>query len=115
MAFNVLAIVGSKIPTAKKTESVNVQVVQVSDRQGKVENRVEARLFVDDPQGYTGPTKTALVFDNVAQIDDLIAALTAAKGQVALGTLAPVPVAPAKVRVRKANPVARKAARIATV
>lgn len=104
MAFNVLAIVGTQIPTAKDSEFINVQVVQVTNPKGEVRNRVEARLFCDNPGGYSGPTKTALVFDSESGINSLIAALEAAKGQVALGTLAPVkPI----VKARKASPAAK--------
>lgn len=93
MAFNVLAQVGEPITTVKDTEIIRVQVVQITNKEGKATNRVEARVFVtNNPGGYNGPTKTALVFDDAADIDSLIAALTEAKGQAALGTLQTAPV-----------------------
>lgn len=113
MAFNVLAQVNDPIATAKDNEAVHVQLVQITKPNGSVTHRVEARVFVDNGAdgGYVGPTKTALVFDDVDQITALVEALTDgvdhlnAQG-VQLGTAAPVaavPAAPAVPVVRKAR------------
>lgn len=109
MAFNVLLQVG-EVPTVKDNETVKVQVVQISTQGGKVMNRVEARLFANNPGGYNGPTKTALVFDDADDIDALIEALTEAKAQAAtLGTVNPV-AAPVVVKARKPRANAPRAA-----
>lgn len=106
MAFNVIDTYGDA-DTVKDTEFVRVQIVQVSNKAGDVTNRIEARLNVDNPvNGYTGPTKTALVFNEAAQIDDLIAALEAAKADfAALPTPQAAQAAPRvqRVRAKRAN------------
>lgn len=103
MAFNVIAKVGDPIPTAKDNEAVHVQVVQISGRDGVSRNRVEARIWVSNGDGgYNGPTKTAITFDTESDIDNMIAALEAAKGHVSLGTVQQVQV----VKARKRQPAA---------
>lgn len=113
MAFNVKAQVGDPIPTAKDNETIRVQVVEITTRQGKVMNRVEARVFVDNAAdgGYVGPTKVALVLDDVSNIDRLIDALETAKEEAGLGTVTPAaPVKVVKARQRRANAPRAKAA-----
>ena len=119
MAFNVLAQIGDPIPTAKDNEVVKVQIVQISTPQGKMVNRIEARLFVDNSAngGYAGPTKVALTFDDLDAITGIVEALTdavdhlMANGQ-GVGTI--VPIVPQVVnKARKANPAAKKVVRAA--
>lgn len=76
MSFVVLHKADVRIDTAKGNEHVEVQVVQVSNRDGELTNRVEARVFVDNGNGgYQGPTKNALAFSDIAQVNELIEAL----------------------------------------
>lgn len=104
MAFNVISTHGDA-DTLKDTEFVRVQVVQISNKAGDVTNRIEARIFVDNPNtGYQGPSKQALAFDDASQVDDLIAALEAAKA--AFTPAVAVPAAPQRVqrvRAKRAN------------
>ncbi len=100
MAFNVLAQCGI-VPTIKDEETVVVQVVQVTNRQGKAHNRIEARILVDNPAtGYQGPTKTALVFNDVDDVKALEEALAEARKQ--FPAAAPAPPVVKKARQKRA-------------
>ena len=120
MSFTVLHKEDTKIDTAKGHEHVEVQVVQISRRDGAVENRVEARVFIEgNVDGYNGPTKAALVFSDKSQVDALIATLAKASDyldRLVPGVAAAVPmkaeVAPkvAKRQPAKAAPKRRVAA-----
>ena len=80
MAFNIIAAIAEKIETSKATETVTVQVTDVSNRAGMVTRRVESRIFVDNgPEGYQGPTKTAIVFTTAESLDDFIKSLSEAR------------------------------------
>src|SRR5574343_1815992 len=80
MSYTVLHQANGMIPTVKDEETISVQVAQVVNRAGAVSNRIEARVYVNNPvSGYEGPTKTALVFDHVDDVDDFISALTEAR------------------------------------
>lgn len=109
MSFTVLHKEDTKIDTAKANEHIKVQVVQVSNREGAVTNRVEARVFVDNGEkGYQGPTKTALSFDDVDQINELIAALSAAGAY--LDRLVPGVAAAVPMKAEKGKPAVGKRA-----
>lgn len=114
MAFNVNARYGDNVATAKDGEAVSVQHVTVTSGD-RVSERIEARIFVDTDR-YTGPTKTAIVFDNVEALDDFIDALSTAaddcralleaNGSQAEAAVEAVPVKPT---VKKRRSVASKA------
>jgi hypothetical protein len=108
MAFNVISTHGDA-DTVKDTDFVRVQTVEVTNKAGDVANRIEARIFVDNPNsGYQGPSKTALAFDKVEQVEDLIAALqeAVANFQPAAAQAAPAQQRVQRVRAKRAVPKA---------
>lgn len=109
MSFIVLHKIDKEIDTAKGNEHVEVQVVQVSNNAGAVTNRVEARVFVDNGGGgYTGPTKSALAFTDIDQINELILALKEAGAY--LDRLVPGVAAAVSMKAEKGKPAVGKRA-----
>ena len=73
--FKVVCRFGEPIPTRKDSEKVVIQQVQVGGPNGV--QWIEARLlYVDQASGKLKPTKTAISFNNQADLDAVIAALT---------------------------------------
>lgn len=112
MAFNVVATIAAGITTVKDPETVSVQVVEITNLKGEVIRRVEARIMVNNPgNGYVGPTKTALVFDDADDITSLVKALEAARDTF-LGMVTPV-AAPVVKQARQKRAAAPRAAKVA--
>lgn len=102
MAFNRKAQYGKSIPTVKDHETVTVQLVEVTDRQGgNPQMRVDVRIFANngDEGGYTGPTKIGFMFNDPDALRDLADTLNAAADDAEAKGMAVATAAPVKAEV----------------
>lgn len=81
MAFNVIKVFGARIQRAHTDQSAQVQIVEITDRNGNVDPRVEIRGFVKNDR-YDGPAKgESFVFTDPDEIRNLAAALAEAANE----------------------------------